>query len=71
MILLIDNFDSFAHNLARYFVRLGAPVHVVRNDAGDGRADSPLAAARHCPLARTMHAERSRLLTRRRAGLLE
>jgi anthranilate synthase component II len=33
MILLIDNFDSFAHNLARYFVRLGEPVHVVRNDA--------------------------------------
>jgi anthranilate synthase/aminodeoxychorismate synthase-like glutamine amidotransferase len=32
MILLIDNFDSFAHNLARYFVRLGEPVHVVRND---------------------------------------
>ncbi|MHB0960653.1 MAG: anthranilate synthase component II [Pirellulaceae bacterium] len=32
MILLIDNFDSFAHNLARYFVRLGVAVHVVRND---------------------------------------
>jgi anthranilate synthase/aminodeoxychorismate synthase-like glutamine amidotransferase len=33
MILLIDNYDSFAHNLARYFVRLGAGVRVRRNDA--------------------------------------
>ena len=33
MILLIDNYDSFAHNLARYFARLGLPVRVVRNDA--------------------------------------
>ena len=35
MILLIDNYDSFAHNLARYFVRLGQPTNVVRNDAMD------------------------------------
>lgn len=33
MILLIDNFDSFSHNLARYFVRLGQVTRVVRNDA--------------------------------------
>lgn len=33
MILLIDNYDSFAHNLARYFVRLGCETCVVRNDA--------------------------------------
>jgi len=33
MILLIDNYDSFAHNLARYFTRLGQEVHVERNDA--------------------------------------
>lgn len=33
MILLIDNFDSFAHNLARYLTRLGATVEVVRNNA--------------------------------------
>ncbi len=33
MIVLIDNYDSFAHNLARYLVRLGTVVHVVRNDA--------------------------------------
>ncbi|REJ69707.1 MAG: aminodeoxychorismate/anthranilate synthase component II [Planctomycetota bacterium] len=33
MILLIDNYDSFVHNLARHFRRLGQTTHVVRNDA--------------------------------------
>lgn len=33
MLLLIDNFDSFTHNLARYFTELGANVKVVRNNA--------------------------------------
>jgi anthranilate synthase/aminodeoxychorismate synthase-like glutamine amidotransferase len=33
MILLIDNYDSFVHNLARYFRRLGQTTRVVRNDA--------------------------------------
>jgi anthranilate synthase/aminodeoxychorismate synthase-like glutamine amidotransferase len=33
MILLIDNYDSFVHNLARYFEKLGQATHVVRNDA--------------------------------------
>lgn len=33
MILLVDNYDSFVHNLARYFQRLGQETHVVRNDA--------------------------------------
>jgi anthranilate synthase/aminodeoxychorismate synthase-like glutamine amidotransferase len=32
MILLIDNYDSFVHNLARYFQRLGQETRVVRND---------------------------------------
>src|SRR5688500_10570023 len=32
MILLIDNYDSFVHNLARYFERLGQPTQIVRND---------------------------------------
>ncbi|MDG2013073.1 MAG: aminodeoxychorismate/anthranilate synthase component II [Pirellulaceae bacterium] len=32
MILLIDNYDSFAHNLARYLQQLGQQVKVVRND---------------------------------------
>ena len=33
MLLLIDNYDSFVHNLARYFVELGCETQVVRNDA--------------------------------------
>ena len=32
MLLLIDNYDSFAHNLARYLRQLGHPTEVVRND---------------------------------------
>lgn len=32
MLLLIDNYDSFTHNLARYFVELGQDVRVIRND---------------------------------------
>lgn len=32
MILLIDNYDSFVHNLARYLRRLGQRTIVVRND---------------------------------------
>ncbi len=35
MILLVDNYDSFVYNLARYFQRLGQEVAVVRNDAVD------------------------------------
>jgi len=31
VILLIDNYDSFVHNLARYFERLGHRTEVVRN----------------------------------------
>jgi anthranilate synthase/aminodeoxychorismate synthase-like glutamine amidotransferase len=43
MILLIDNYDSFVHNLARYFERLGQPTVVVRNDALDPVAIEALA----------------------------
>lgn len=46
MILLIDNYDSFVYNLARYCTRLGQPTRVVRNDAVniDGiRAERPAA----------------------------
>jgi para-aminobenzoate synthetase component 2 len=35
MLLLIDNYDSFVHNLARYFERLGQETRVIRNDALD------------------------------------
>ena len=33
MLLLIDNYDSFVYNLARYLIELGCDVRVVRNDA--------------------------------------
>lgn len=32
MILIVDNYDSFVFNVARYFEELGAPTKVVRND---------------------------------------
>jgi anthranilate synthase/aminodeoxychorismate synthase-like glutamine amidotransferase len=32
-ILLIDNYDSFVYNLARYFQELGCRTEVIRNDA--------------------------------------
>ena len=44
MLLLIDNIDSFTHNLARYFVELGETVEVVSNNGisvDDIRALSP------------------------------
>ena len=33
MILVVDNYDSFVHNVARYLAMAGAGVEVVRNDA--------------------------------------
>ncbi|KAA0971739.1 aminodeoxychorismate/anthranilate synthase component II [Aureimonas fodinaquatilis] len=41
MILIIDNYDSFVFNIARYFERLGQTVQVVRND--DVSAESLMA----------------------------
>ncbi|MGY8639159.1 aminodeoxychorismate/anthranilate synthase component II [Bradyrhizobium sp. 14AA] len=32
MIVIIDNYDSFVFNIARYFRKLGAETEVVRND---------------------------------------
>ncbi len=31
-VILIDNYDSFAHNLARYAQRAGLDVTIIRND---------------------------------------
>ena len=38
MILIVDNYDSFVYNIARYFEELGQQVLVKRNDAV-GEAD--------------------------------
>lgn len=35
MILLLDNYDSFVHNLARYFRLRGCETRVIRSDAID------------------------------------
>jgi len=35
VILLLDNYDSFVHNLARYFRQLGCPTEVIRSDRID------------------------------------
>lgn len=46
MLLMLDNYDSFTHNLVRYFEELGQVVKVVRNDAlsvNDIRALKPAA----------------------------
>ncbi len=44
MILIVDNYDSFVHNLARYVREAGLPVRIERNDArtaGDMLSDEP------------------------------
>jgi anthranilate synthase/aminodeoxychorismate synthase-like glutamine amidotransferase len=45
MILLVDNYDSFVFNLARYCERLGQATRVVRNDAIDPAAIAALGPA--------------------------
>jgi anthranilate synthase/aminodeoxychorismate synthase-like glutamine amidotransferase len=45
MILLIDNYDSFVFNLARYFERLGQATRVARNDSIDVKQIERLAPA--------------------------
>lgn len=35
MVVLIDNYDSFGHNLVRYLEQLGEDVRVLRNDDSD------------------------------------
>ena len=43
MILLLDNYDSFVHNLARYFRQLGCQSRVIRSDQIDALACESLA----------------------------
>jgi anthranilate synthase len=49
-VLLVDNYDSFTHNLADYCAALGAKVRVVRNDA-DWRAAAAAFAPTHVVLS--------------------
>src|SRR3970040_1305290 len=46
MILVIDNYDSFVHNLARYLREMGCQVEVARNDrvtVAEARGRNPAA----------------------------
>ncbi len=43
MILLLDNYDSFVHNLARYFRQLGCQARVIRSDQIDAATCAGLA----------------------------
>jgi para-aminobenzoate synthetase component II len=43
MILIIDNYDSFVFNVARYFAELGESAQVIRNDEIDIEAVQRLA----------------------------
>jgi para-aminobenzoate synthetase component II len=43
VVLLIDNYDSFVHNLARYVRELGEETRVVRNDRIEPEAIAALA----------------------------
>ncbi len=67
MLLLIDNYDSFVHNLARYFERLGQETRVIRNDALDVAGIRRLAARRNCVITRALHTERRGRVARARA----
>ena len=70
MILMIDNYDSFAYNLVQYIGELGVEVKVVRNDAlREGRpAGSAGPVALQGPASRRLPGRRARL---RRGRLLE
>ena len=60
MILLIDNYDSFVWNLARYVSELGHTRIVVRNDATSLDDIAALAPSAHHRLARPLLADRGR-----------
>ncbi len=61
MILLIDNYDSFVYNLARYFERLGHATPVVRNTAIDAAGGRGPASGCDRPFAGPLHAGARRL----------
>ena len=67
MLLLIDNYDSFVHNLARYFERLGQETVVVRNDAVDAERGARIATCRGGAFAGALHAARGRGVVGNRA----
>ena len=52
MILIVDNYDSFVHNVARYFAELGEATRVVRNDAVT-EADLTIPAPKSSPASRS------------------
>ena len=54
MILIVDNYDSFVHNVARYFEELGERTRVVRND--EVTRARPRSSQGHRHLARPLHA---------------
>jgi anthranilate/para-aminobenzoate synthase component II len=58
MILVIDNYDSFVHNVTRYLRELGADAQVKRNDALT--TSTIKRNERHCDLAGALHAARGR-----------
>ncbi len=64
MIVLIDNYDSFTFNLFHYLGGLGADVVVHRNDKISVADVMALRAGSDRAIARPLHAERSRHLSR-------
>ena len=66
MVLVLDNRDSFVHNLARYVRELGEDADVRRSDALTRCGGGGARAHAHHHLARTLHASGGRHLSRRR-----
>ena len=66
MILVIDNYDSFVYNLARYVRELGGERARPPQRRADPRRDRGAGAEPHHHLAGALHAARSRHLHRRR-----